>query len=92
MLELCAERGIERPEINAVVAGHEVDFLWRAQRLIVETDGHEHHGTRTAFERDRARDARLTALSYRVVRFTYRQIVAEPQHVAATLRAVLAGA
>lgn len=92
MLELCAGHGIERPEANVVVAGHEVDFLWRARRLIVETDGHEHHGTRTAFERDRARDARLTALGYRVVRFTYRQIVAEPQHVAATLRALLAGA
>ncbi|HEV2786231.1 MAG TPA: type IV toxin-antitoxin system AbiEi family antitoxin domain-containing protein, partial [Solirubrobacteraceae bacterium] len=51
-----------------------VDFLWPAQRLIVETDGHEDHGTRRAFERDRARDARLTVLVYRVVRFTWRRL------------------
>jgi very-short-patch-repair endonuclease len=42
-----------------------------------------------AFERDRARDARLTMLGYRVVRFTYRQIVDEPDTVAATLIAIL---
>jgi Protein of unknown function (DUF559) len=90
MRDLCATHGIEPPAVNAHVEGYEVDFLWRSQRLIVETDGHAHHGTRTAFERDRARDARLTMLGYRVVRFTYRQLVHEHDVVVATLRALLA--
>ena len=90
MRDLCDAHGIERPVVNALVAGYEVDFLWPGPRVIVETDGHEHHGTRTAFERDRARDAHLMALGYRVLRFTYRQVVEDPGTVLATLRAVLA--
>ena len=39
--------------------------------MIVETDGWEAHGTRAAFESDRAKDAALTAAGYRVVRFTW---------------------
>jgi len=38
-----------------------------------------------AFERDRARDAELTLADYRVVRFTYRQIVREPRKVRANV-------
>ncbi|MGH2943914.1 MAG: DUF559 domain-containing protein [Solirubrobacteraceae bacterium] len=90
MRDICDAHRIERPEVNAIVEGEEVDFLWRAQRLIVETDGHEHHGTRAAFERDRAKDARLTLLGYRVVRFTYRQLVHERHTVVRTLLALLA--
>ena len=75
MLDLCDAHGIERPEVNVLVDGLEVDFLWRAQRVIVETDGREDHGTPTAFERDRERDERLTVLGYRVVRFSYRRVV-----------------
>jgi hypothetical protein len=48
------------------------DFHWPSHRLIVETDGWRTHRTRAAFERDRAKDAALTAAGYRVVRFTWR--------------------
>ena len=54
--------------------GKEVDFFWPEQRLIVETDGRGTHLTPAAFERDRARDARLLALGYRVLRFTDLQV------------------
>jgi hypothetical protein len=90
MRDLCDAYGIPRPEVNVIVEGVEVDFFWRAQRLIVETDGHETHGTRTAFEDDRARDARFTALGYRVVRFTHRQVMRDPVRVAKTLLALTA--
>ena len=89
MLDLCDAHGIERPEVNVLVDGLEVDFLWRAQRVIVETDGREQHETPIAFHRDRERDERLTVLGYRVVRFTYRRLVDQPAAVAATLRALL---
>jgi predicted transcriptional regulator of viral defense system len=84
-LELCDAHGIPRPLVNTVIAGFEVDFCWPEQRLIVETDGRAHHGTRAAFERDRARDARLTALGWRVMRFTDRQVRTEAPSVAAVV-------
>jgi hypothetical protein len=84
-LEICAAYGIPRPLVNTVVEGFEVDFCWPAERLIVETDGYERHGTRAAFERDRARDARLTALGWLVVRFTRRQVRSAPASVAAVV-------
>ena len=49
---------------------HEVDFFFPAHRLVVETDGWRDHGTRIAFERDRAKDAALVAAGYIVLRFT----------------------
>ena len=73
-LELCKTYGIPRPRVNVLVDGYEVDFCWPDARLIVETDGFEHHGTRAAFERDRARDAALTARGWRVLRLTGAQI------------------
>jgi very-short-patch-repair endonuclease len=66
------------------------DFVWRQQRLIVETDGHASHGTRAAFERDAKRDAWLACQGYRVLRFTYRQVTARPAEVTRTLTALLA--
>jgi hypothetical protein len=88
-LELCDTHGIPRPLVNTVVEGFEVDFCWPEARVIVETDGHTHHGTRAAFERDRARDARLTVLGWRVLRFTDRQVRREAEWVAEVLRAVV---
>lgn len=88
-LELCAAHHLPRPKVNAWVCGYEVDFLWPNQRVIVETDGRATHATLAGFERDRARDARLTAAGYRVMRFTWRQVTRDPAFVVATLRAVL---
>jgi very-short-patch-repair endonuclease len=66
-----------------------VDFLWCQQRLVVETDGFRHHGNRGAFERDRARDAHLQSLGFRVLRFTYRQVMEDRSAVVAAMRALL---
>jgi very-short-patch-repair endonuclease len=88
--DLCEAHCLQRPQINQVVEGLTVDFLWPDRRLVVETDGRATHGTPLAFERDRARDAALVLAGYRVVRFTYRQIVYEPERVARTVLALLA--
>jgi very-short-patch-repair endonuclease len=88
-LRLCRSRSLPSPEVNARVGPYEVDFLWRDLSLIVETDGFRHHGNRAAFEADRARDSRLQALGYRVLRFTYRQVSEDPRAVVATLRDVM---
>ena len=71
------------------VGAYEVDFLWREQHVVVETDSWRHHGDRTAFERDRARDAHLQRLGFRVLRFTHRQLIHDRSTVVAALRGVL---
>jgi very-short-patch-repair endonuclease len=71
------------PEVNVQVGGYEVDFLWREQRLIVETDGYRYHRGSAAFEAGHMRDNRLMALGYTVLRFTYRRVVEAPEDVAA---------
>jgi very-short-patch-repair endonuclease len=67
----------------------EVDFLWPVERLIVEVDGFAFHASRHTFENDRRRDASLTARGFRIMRVTWRQIVAEPVAVAARIAQAL---
>ncbi|WP_210495552.1 type IV toxin-antitoxin system AbiEi family antitoxin domain-containing protein [Patulibacter sp. SYSU D01012] len=85
--------GLPVPVMNApmVLAGRPVvlDAVWWHDRVVVELDGWETHGTRAAFEADRQRDAELLRAGYRVVRFTWRRVVSEPDVVVATLRDVL---
>jgi very-short-patch-repair endonuclease len=88
-LRLCHRRRLPLPEVNVWIGRHRVDFLWREQRVVVETDGYESHRGRQAFEDDRARDNELMAAGYDVLRFTYRRVVDEPEHVAAVIRARL---
>jgi very-short-patch-repair endonuclease len=78
MLSICRGRELPLPEVNVWIGPYEVDFLWPEQRLIVETDGWETHGTRSAFEADRERDRYLTALGYRVARYTHHQVFRDP--------------
>jgi very-short-patch-repair endonuclease len=88
-LRLCRRRRLPEPEVNARLSGYEVDFLWRRHRLVVETDGFRHHGNRNAFEDDRARDAHLQSLGYRVVRFTFRQVRDTPAVVGSSMRRLI---
>jgi very-short-patch-repair endonuclease len=90
LLRLLARAGLPTPETNARINGHEVDFLWRAQRLIVETDGYGAHGHQGAFERDRRRDQTHVASGYRVIRVTWRQLQREPLTVIASIAQALA--
>lgn len=86
-LRLCERANIPRPRVNEKVEGLEVDFHWPAERLVVETDGYATHGTRRAFEGDRARDRKLTRAGWRVVRFTWRQL--EQAEAVSSLAALL---
>ena len=90
-LSLILNAGFPRPETNACVGAYEVDFLWPDHHLVVETDGAATHATLTAFEEDRRRDATLATLGFRVLRFTWRQVLYEPHSVLRALRRALAG-
>jgi len=85
-LGLLRRAGLSKPATQVLLQGFRVDAVWRTQRVAVELDGWQDHGTRRAFERDRERDAALTAAGWRVVRFTYRQVRQRPDAVVETLR------
>jgi predicted transcriptional regulator of viral defense system len=90
-LALTRAAGLPDPEVNVFIVipdggpAIRVDFLWRAQRLVVETDGHKTHRTRQAFERDRRNDQRLTAAGYTPIRTTWQQITREAEELSARL-------
>ena len=68
-----------------------VDFLV-GMRLVIEVDGAAYHTDTQRFEADRHRDAVLSRLGYRVLRFSYRQVVsARPEVEAAIVAAVIRG-
>ncbi len=66
-----------------------VDCHWPRAGEIVELDGWNGHGTRSAFRDDRARDRALRVAGYSVTRLTWNQLDDEPEEIAADLRALL---
>jgi hypothetical protein len=88
-LALCDRSGFPRPEVNCCIEGYLCDFVWREQRLIVETDGERAHGTARARERDAVRDAELQLAGWTVVRVSYARLLNDPDGVAAQVGNVL---
>lgn len=89
LLALVRDADLPAPRINVRVHGVEVDLLWAAERVVVEMDGFAYHGGRAAFERDRARDARLQAAGYAIIRVTWRQLDRAPASTLAQLALLL---
>ena len=92
LLKLVRDAGLPVPQTNAFVHGEEVDALWPEHRLVVEVDTYATHGDRVAFERDRRKDATLTARGSTVIRVTDEEVQERPARVVSTLAAALARA
>jgi very-short-patch-repair endonuclease len=90
-LTLVRNAGLPSPRTQQRIEGFRVDAVWPERRLIVELDGLKGHGHRSAFERDRRRDAILTAKSWRVIHLTWPQLDGQPLYVIAILSAALSG-
>jgi very-short-patch-repair endonuclease len=90
MLRLLRRAGIDGYETNARIHGHEVDFLWLSESLVVELDGWDGHSGRVAFERDRLKIATLTAHGLTVIPVTGRQLRDDPTGVVHRLKRALA--
>jgi len=78
------------PETNVKIDRWEVDFLWRAQLLVVEIDSFLYHRGSIAFHADHDRDLDLRQLGYTVLRYSERQLEDEPDRIAADVAAALA--
>jgi Protein of unknown function (DUF559) len=88
-LRLCASGGLPAPEVNVKVGRWTVDFLWREQRVAVETDFYEYHRGRIAFQDDHARDLALRDHGLDVRHYSEQQLNEHPEMVVTDLRRAL---
>ena len=88
-LRLCRRIGVAAPEVNVKVGGWTVDFLWREQRVAVETDFYDYHRGRIAFQDDHARDLALRRRGLDVRRYSEQQLNERPGDIVADLRDAL---
>lgn len=83
LMPLLTARGIPTPECNAELRigteKFEVDFLWRRERLVVETDGSRYHDNPEARERDSRRDRILAVAGYRTWRLRWADLDRTPE-------------
>jgi hypothetical protein len=89
-LRLCDDYGVPRPDVNTVIEGMMVDFVWRDARLVVEVDGYGWHKSRRKFGDDRERDVRLKLAGWEVLRFAEEHVTHRAAWVAAAVRQRLA--
>lgn len=68
-----------------------VDFAWPEQRLVVEVDGFAFHADRVSYRNDRRRTNELVLAGWRVLRFSWEDVVGAPELVADQVRRALAG-
>ena len=66
-----------------------VDLFWDSARLVVELDGHGTHASRRQRQCGAERAARLGLAGWRVVPFTYEDVVERPHYVVETIQAYL---
>jgi very-short-patch-repair endonuclease len=89
LLPLLTEAALPIPQTNAKLrlAGkvYEVDFLWREQKLVVETDGGRFHDNPAAGARDSARNHALADAGYRLPRLGWEDLRDRPEQ---TLREI----
>lgn len=69
----------------------EVDFAYPDLKLAIEVDGFSVHGTPRAMAKDFVRQNGLVPYGWHVLRFTWRQVVREPEMVARAIAGALTG-
>ncbi|HVV88972.1 MAG TPA: type IV toxin-antitoxin system AbiEi family antitoxin domain-containing protein [Solirubrobacterales bacterium] len=93
LLPLLTEAALPIPETNAKlrVAGktYEVDFLWRRQKLAVETDGGRFHDNPIAGSRDSGRNRAFAGAGYRLPRLGWEDLRDHPDETMSELARLL---
>ncbi|MDQ2622439.1 MAG: DUF559 domain-containing protein [Actinomycetota bacterium] len=84
-----AQRDSRLPEVNVLVGRFEVDFFWRKERVVVETDGKAYHDHEIARRRDAKKDAWLRSQGCTVIRLGYREVDQEMEASCAAVKAEL---
>lgn len=93
-IKLLKQLDFPTPELQVSIGGAlnligRVDVFFREARLVVELDGIEFHGELADRRDDAKRDTALIAAGFRVVRFTWNDVVGHPRYVADRLKGLL---
>jgi very-short-patch-repair endonuclease len=90
-LELLEMEALPLPVTNRPAGGRRVDCRWPQDALTVELDGYRYHSSRHAWENDRRREREARARGDEFRRYTYGDVLEEPELMLAELRALLPG-
>jgi hypothetical protein len=87
-------RGLRPPEVQLVIRSRgqwigRVDFAWPELRLIVETDGFAFHSDRARYRSDRRRLNALQLAGWTVLRFSWEDVIGDPDYVVASVAALV---
>lgn len=94
LLSVIESGGLPRPTPQftppwlAPTAGR-VDLAYPEHKLIIEGDSRKWHLLMESFETDRQRDNQAQLAGWRILRFTWRQIMEEPETIIASVTAAL---
>jgi very-short-patch-repair endonuclease len=91
-LELIREAGLPEPLTQVRIGEFTVDLLWPEHRVVFEIDGYSFHTSRSAFDRDRAKDAALKAAGYDPNRLSRDQVMFQPYLALAAIATAIARA
>jgi very-short-patch-repair endonuclease len=83
------EAGLPLPQTNRRVGSRYVDCRWPDHRLTVELDSYRYHGTRHAWEQDHHREREARARGDEFRRYTWLDVVEDPEPMLADLRALV---
>jgi hypothetical protein len=81
--------GLPLPETNQPAGGRRVDCRWPDRALTVELDSYRFHNSRYAWEQDRRREREAHARGDEFRRYTYGDVLEDPQPMLAELRPLL---
>jgi hypothetical protein len=92
-LRLCQAAGLPLPEPQHWVVAdgvrRRVDFAYPGPRVAIEIDGYRFHTDREVFQDDRWRQNGLVGGGWRILRFTWHDVIRRPDYVATTVRRLL---
>jgi very-short-patch-repair endonuclease len=83
---LLRSAGIEGWVANFPVGGYVVDFAFRGSKVAIEIDGFAFHSDPEAFRTDRERQNYLILRGWTVLRFTWQDLIENPERVVAEVR------
>lgn len=93
LLPLLTDAALPIPETNAKVSvgekAYEVDFLWRRERVVVETDGGRFHDNPVTGTRDSERNRALIAAGYAVTRLGWEDLRDRPERAMTSISHLL---
>lgn len=94
LLGLILEAELPQPDIQfqpewLVPTNGRVDFAYPARRLIIEGDSRKWHALMESFDTDRHRDNQAQLAGWRILRFTWKDIMDDPMMVTSGIRRAL---